>query len=464
MSGLRPDQLPLDPLTLQVIAGTLSVVGGPGGGGSTRVQYFVTDGPATVGGLPYVDLAEVPASKESVQVQVYGGSPQLNEELTSALSLNADFAITVSNSMEENRLTWEAPLEMGDVLVSAGMVIMVSYSVGSSSSPPSPPPPSSASIPKVEYFVTDGVGTVDAVKYLDLTETPSDPSAIKVIVVGGSYQLNAELATPGSYEITLDVNSNLRRINWDGFTMESALTEPGIYIAVEYYINQATTTIASDITTTAFTGLLSGSTDVQEALNATDNLTALSLPVSGLPAPLDIAPNVADALALAATAIEDLQSNPFSDPSKVNVDGDTMTGPLVLSGAPTANLHAATKQYADSKVRDQIQNGVTSSAPSENAVFDALALKQDAPSAGFKIQSGKINTGSSNPDNTVYVTFPEAFATAPVVILTLESMDRHTTEVRLHSTSATGFTATAYNIGYSGGSIPFPLHWIAVGV
>jgi hypothetical protein len=32
----------------------------------------------------------------------------------------------------------------------------------------------------------------------------------------------------------------------------------------------------------------------------------------------------------------------------VNVAGDTMTGALTLSGAPTSNLHAATKQYVDS--------------------------------------------------------------------------------------------------------------------
>lgn len=35
---------------------------------------------------------------------------------------------------------------------------------------------------------------------------------------------------------------------------------------------------------------------------------------------------------------------------KVNKTGDTMTGPLTLPGAPTQNLHAATKAYVDSKV------------------------------------------------------------------------------------------------------------------
>ena len=31
----------------------------------------------------------------------------------------------------------------------------------------------------------------------------------------------------------------------------------------------------------------------------------------------------------------------------VNVSGDTMTGPLVLAGAPTVDLQAATKKYVD---------------------------------------------------------------------------------------------------------------------
>ena len=36
-----------------------------------------------------------------------------------------------------------------------------------------------------------------------------------------------------------------------------------------------------------------------------------------------------------------------NDTLYLNVSGDTMTGPLVLSGAPTLNLHAATKAYVD---------------------------------------------------------------------------------------------------------------------
>lgn len=41
-----------------------------------------------------------------------------------------------------------------------------------------------------------------------------------------------------------------------------------------------------------------------------------------------------------------------SDSSKISKTGGTMTGALTLSGAPTANLHAATKQYVDNAVSE----------------------------------------------------------------------------------------------------------------
>ena len=37
---------------------------------------------------------------------------------------------------------------------------------------------------------------------------------------------------------------------------------------------------------------------------------------------------------------------------KVNLAGGTLTGALILSGAPTADLHAATKLYVDSVAGD----------------------------------------------------------------------------------------------------------------
>lgn len=45
------------------------------------------------------------------------------------------------------------------------------------------------------------------------------------------------------------------------------------------------------------------------------------------------------------------------DVTYVNANGDTMTGPLTLSGAPSANLHAASKSYVDSTVASVV-NGL----------------------------------------------------------------------------------------------------------
>lgn len=49
--------------------------------------------------------------------------------------------------------------------------------------------------------------------------------------------------------------------------------------------------------------------------------------------------------------------------SKVNKSGDTMTGKLTLDGAPTSDLHAATKKYVDDKtatISDKVnRNGDT---------------------------------------------------------------------------------------------------------
>ncbi len=53
-----------------------------------------------------------------------------------------------------------------------------------------------------------------------------------------------------------------------------------------------------------------------------------------------------------------------SDARYVDVAGDTMTGLLTLSGAPTNNLHAATKQYVDSLVDSNMKSpdGFTTNA------------------------------------------------------------------------------------------------------
>ena len=59
---------------------------------------------------------------------------------------------------------------------------------------------------------------------------------------------------------------------------------------------------------------------------------------------------------------------------KVNKAGDTMTGPLTLSGDPTQPLHAATKQYADSRGSWKLLAKVIPATNTTSIVISGLSL------------------------------------------------------------------------------------------
>lgn len=60
---------------------------------------------------------------------------------------------------------------------------------------------------------------------------------------------------------------------------------------------------------------------------------------------------------------------------KLDKSGGTMTGLLTLSGAPTANLHAATKAYVDNKVSGQNSETWTFTLESGSTVTKTVVLK-----------------------------------------------------------------------------------------
>ena len=69
---------------------------------------------------------------------------------------------------------------------------------------------------------------------------------------------------------------------------------------------------------------------------------------------------------------------------------------LELTGIPTAptaspgtnTTQIATTAYADAKVTDSITEDVTTIAPSQNAVFDALGLKADLTYTEYLMMEG----------------------------------------------------------------------------
>jgi hypothetical protein len=78
------------------------------------------------------------------------------------------------------------------------------------------------------------------------------------------------------------------------------------------------------------------------------------------------------------------------DGAKSNIDALLLTGSRLITSAEITKLsntsgtnsgdnatNTTSNAYADAKVADSITNGVTTIAPSQNSVFDALALKSD---------------------------------------------------------------------------------------
>lgn len=66
-----------------------------------------------------------------------------------------------------------------------------------------------------------------------------------------------------------------------------------------------------------------------------------------------------------------VRTNAQSDATYVSMSGDTMTGPLVLPGTPTADRHATTKEYVDSgfvkKTTDVMSGTLSVATPTQSA-------------------------------------------------------------------------------------------------
>lgn len=191
-------------------------------------------------------------------------------------------------------------------------------------------------------------------------------------------------------------------------------------------------------------------------------------------------PNVAGAVTKTHTEIND----------GLEKSGGTMTGTLVLSGAPSSDLHAATKAYVDSAVSPKASSSTTITAGTgltgggslasnrtlaiadggvdttqlaagavttekvEDAAITQAKLAdtiyttdyqskgnsgyQKLP-GGFTIQWG---TGTSTTDNAQTFSFPTAFASACYAVMVQRNDSGAENVLAVTSDSTTGFTIT----------------------
>ncbi len=130
----------------------------------------------------------------------------------------------------------------------------------------------------------------------------------------------------------------------------------------------------------------------------------------------------------------------------VQKSGDTMTGLLILSGNPSANLGAATKQYVDvllnnkvSKIGDTMSGGLVIDA---NSADPALRVTQQGAGISFAVED------SINPDTTPF----QIDASGNVSIGTSTILEKLTVDGGIQSSGSIRTSSSSFGIGYSTGA------------
>ena len=147
---------------------------------------------------------------------------------------------------------------------------------------------------------------------------------------------------------------------------------------------------ASDANSSLYTTVTSDISNAKsEAIAAaelhTDN--AVAALVDSAPALLDTLNELAAAIGDDANFAANLAT---SVGEKVAKAGDTMTGALTLSGAPTENLHAATKSYVDSAEADAVSTAAADATAKANAAQAAAEATASADA------TAKANAAEAN--------------------------------------------------------------------
>jgi hypothetical protein len=95
--------------------------------------------------------------------------------------------------------------------------------------------------------------------------------------------------------------------------------------------------------------------------------------------------------------------------TKLNLSGGTLTGALTLSGAPTSNLHAATKAYVDDKVAagggalpDEIKT--SDSSTSVKTTLTGVEIRDDTTLIATISKDSTATKLKGNLDGTVIAT------------------------------------------------------------
>jgi hypothetical protein len=204
---------------------------------------------------------------------------------------------------------------------------------------------------------------VDAKAYTDTRET----------AITTAYQGYADTAEQDAKDYADDLINDASNLSTEVWSAYKTATEIGVaQTAAEAYTDTRETAI-----TTAY-----------EAYADQAEVDAKAYTDTEIAALVDSAPELLDTLNELAAAIGD---NPnyatdlaTSVGTKVSKAGDTMTGLLVLSADPSANLGAATKQYVDTAESDAVTSANSYTDGRETAITTAYEAYADTAEADAK--------------------------------------------------------------------------------
>jgi hypothetical protein len=186
--------------------------------------------------------------------------------------------------------------------------------------------------------------------------------------------------------------------------------------------------LKANLASPTFTGTVSGIDKTMVGLSNVDNTTDANKPVStATQTALNLKANITDVTT--SLALKEDTANKTID---VATDGTSD------AKFPSAK---AVKTYADAKVVDGINDTVTTSAPTQNAVYDALSLKANLASPTFTgTVSGidKTMVGLANVDNTTDANKPVSTATQTALDLK-ENLSNKSADIAADAASTTKY-------------------------
>lgn len=200
-----------------------------------------------------------------------------------------------------------------------------------------------------------------------------------------------------------DISTNNNKVSFPGFGTTSGTALEGDTALLQLGTTSTTALAGNTVTISSAQSTKLGHITVTQAVDLDDMES-------------DISTNADD--------IADLQTDVGL---KVAKAGDTMTGALTLSGAPTANLHAATKGYVDTVVTGQLvyQGGYNAAA---------------APPTGSSVKKGFTYTVTIAGDGNGFFTIPLEIGDLIIAQQDNPTTEAHWTEVNKNVDLATTTT------------------------